>query len=957
MELGSLSSRARRKDRATRRPPPGLAALALAAAMLAPMAWPEPAPAATYYVDASHPACSADAAGTEAQPYCSISSAVAKRAAPGNTILVKPGLYREQVDIRASGTPGSPIVVRALGPGVILDGADDFADPSAWQPAGGSEWVAQAVTWQPLQVFVDGSRLTPSTAAPGSLPVNRFTWRAGEGLYVNLGGGNPGLRAALVGRRNHGFNMAGRSWIRVEGFTVARSESRGIFLQGGCTNITIAGNFVTQANASGIQAVGGSQIVIEQNRIANNGPHGIGLTAGATNCTIRDNESFGSADPDIRRADGFYFYQAPGNLVYRNRSHGNQDSGFHFGGGSNDCVAFNNRSWNNGDHGYDHLGASGTIHSNDVAYGNYRDGFSIEGGATHTRLSNCIAVNNGLTNDNYNLWVEPGSETGFVSDHNVFWNGTSHFPIRYVDVRYPSLGDYRTASGQDANSIEADPRFVDPEGGDFRLRTGSPAIDAGNSAAPHWPAADVDGNARTDVPAIANTGAGPIGYADIGPLEYVPVAPVARLSLSPASGTAPLAVTADASASSDSAGVVASYRFDFGDGAVVGPQASPLAVHSYNAGERAVTVTVTDADGVVDTVSNAVSVASSLRAALAVRPATGNEPLRAQVDASGTVDTYRPIVSYRFDFGDGSKAGPQPSATVGHDYAPGTWLATVTAENDFGETSTASWPVIVAEVGPGPNWVGNPSWETDTVGWAPENATLSRVTGGFDGTRALHVQGPVSTEPFGVTDAPDWVGATPAANARLRFTAWVRSPTATGSVRLRVREADSTGRQLGPVVLSYPVRLSPTWQRVAVEHLCEAAGSTLDLRILDYPEVAGESFLVDNVSVHTVVGNSPFTPPGAVLGLAGPIVFPSPMAGRATLRFALSQSGPLKVEIYDVTGRVLRTLADDPQALPGQFEYPLDLETDQGRSSGSGVYFYRITAREGTVTGRFLAVR
>jgi alkanesulfonate monooxygenase SsuD/methylene tetrahydromethanopterin reductase-like flavin-dependent oxidoreductase (luciferase family) len=58
---------------------------------------------------------------------------------------------------------------------------------------------------------------------------------------------------------------------------------------------------------------------------------------------------------------------------------------------------------------------------------------------------------------------------------------------------------------------------------------------------------------------------------------------VAALSINPQSGTAPLDVTADASASTDTdVTPIANYTFDFGDGtAVVGPQASPTAQHTY----------------------------------------------------------------------------------------------------------------------------------------------------------------------------------------------------------------------------------------------------------------------------------------------------------------------------------------------------------------------------------------
>lgn len=72
-------------------------------------------------------------------------------------------------------------------------------------------------------------------------------------------------------------------------------------------------------------------------------------------------------------------------------------------------------------------------------------------------------------------------------------------------------------------------------------------------------------------------------------------APVAGLVVSPASGSAPLTVTASGSTSRDPDGTIASYAWNFGDGATAtGVQAT----HTYaNPGEYTVTLTVTDDKG------------------------------------------------------------------------------------------------------------------------------------------------------------------------------------------------------------------------------------------------------------------------------------------------------------------------------------------------------------------------
>jgi hypothetical protein len=76
--------------------------------------------------------------------------------------------------------------------------------------------------------------------------------------------------------------------------------------------------------------------------------------------------------------------------------------------------------------------------------------------------------------------------------------------------------------------------------------------------------------------------------------------PAASLSVTPPAGGAPLAVSADASASKDADRTpIAGYEFDFGDGSpTVGPQPGAVATHRYEKpGTYAVTVTVSDTAG------------------------------------------------------------------------------------------------------------------------------------------------------------------------------------------------------------------------------------------------------------------------------------------------------------------------------------------------------------------------
>jgi parallel beta-helix repeat protein len=93
-------------------------------------------------------------------------------------------------------------------------------------------------------------------------------------------------------------------------------------------------------------------------------------------------------------------------------------------------------------------------------------------------------------------------------------------------------------------------------------------------------------------------------------VSAAPAAPTARLAVTPTSGSAPLAVSADAAASTDPQGQALTYSFDFGDGSpVVGPQTSPQANHTYvSAGSYTVTVTVRNTSGLTSPATGNVTV-------------------------------------------------------------------------------------------------------------------------------------------------------------------------------------------------------------------------------------------------------------------------------------------------------------------------------------------------------------
>jgi hypothetical protein len=163
--------------------------------------------------------------------------------------------------------------------------------------------------------------------------------------------------------------------------------------------------------------------------------------------------------------------------------------------------------------------------------------------------------------------------------------------------------------------------------------------------------------------------------------------PQAALAVNPSSGAAPLAVTADASGSSDPVGI-STYTFAFGDGTTVGPQAGATAAHSYTAGGNfTATVTIKDTAAKTATASAHVVVGAPVAA---LKVTQGSNGMSFNADASGSSDPIG-ITSYTFDFGDGSAlVGPQAGGTASHSYAtPGTYSVTATVADSVGATASA----------------------------------------------------------------------------------------------------------------------------------------------------------------------------------------------------------------------------------------------------------------------------
>jgi predicted outer membrane repeat protein len=150
------------------------------------------------------------------------------------------------------------------------------------------------------------------------------------------------------------------------------------------------------------------------------------------------------------------------------------------------------------------------------------------GGYGVTAFSGTSTITNSI------LWSDATGET--------FLGISGSLNVSYSDVQGGFGG---------TGNISSDPRFVNPGGGDWRLGSGSPAVDAGNNAAvPAGITTDLAGLPRFfDDPAVPDTGLGTPPVVDMGAYERVPLSVSAPVPQSVCAGSpVSFSVTASGSA-------------------------------------------------------------------------------------------------------------------------------------------------------------------------------------------------------------------------------------------------------------------------------------------------------------------------------------------------------------------------------------------------------------------------
>ncbi len=117
--------------------------------------------------------------------------------------------------------------------------------------------------------------------------------------------------------------------------------------------------------------------------------------------------------------------------------------------------------------------------------------------------------------------------------------------------------------------------------------------------------------------------------------------------------------------------------------------------------------------------------------------------------------------------------------------------------------------------------------------------------------------------------------------------------------------------------------------------------------------LAGERGLVifKNLCAPTDVADPAGASDGLRLG-----VLPNPARGSAVLRLELPSASPVRTTIFDISGRLVRSLEGGAMD-PGTHYVPWDGRDGGGREVAPGIYLARVTTRYGVVSRRIVLLR
>jgi thiol-disulfide isomerase/thioredoxin len=141
---------------------------------------------------------------------------------------------------------------------------------------------------------------------------------------------------------------------------------------------------------------------------------------------------------------------------------------------------------------------------------------------------------------------------------------------------------------------------------------------------------------------------------------------------------------------------------------------------------------------------------------------------------------------------------------------------------------------------------------------------------------------------------------------------------------------------------------------------CGTAGDfRIRFEFFSNSSITADGWYVDDVMIlgYTKTGvSSDGRPLSPIIGMKLEQNYPNPFNRNTSIRFALSASCPVKLNVYDITGRLVRNMVEGILE-SGSYSIVWDGRDNNGRRMGNGVYFYRLDAGGGQKTMKAVLVQ
>jgi hypothetical protein len=283
------------------------------------------------------------------------------------------------------------------------------------------------------------------------------------------------------------------------------------------------------------------------------------------------------------------------------------------------------------------------------------------------------------------------------------------------------------------------------------------------------------------------------------------------------------------------------------------------------------------------------------------------------------------------------------------------------AFRDEFSTASSGWTVDTTDHGgdmPERGWILGTARELEASRLAGLGAPADDSSRGEDG-RFYFLQGVGSISSSSVLTSPQLSDLRDARALRIRYARWFDGR---GGARLVAEISADGGRSWS--LLEGLGGAAARWSVVDVDPLVALAGQRVDelrlrFRVEGLSEDAEFLAAIDDVEI-IAYGTDPGVVPmgvGSRVLLGAP--FPNPIRGTgrtAMVRFSIPRAGPVSLKLYDLRGRLLRTILQDESRPAGD---QLFVFGDALRAEGlaAGVYLLRLWAGEERATRRLVILR